>query len=198
MINLVWVGLILFGVIFGILNGTMDDVNRAVFEGGTTAVTICISLVSVLVFWLGLMKIAEESGLLKKLAIIFLPFMKILFPRLKENSHAMGYIVANMVANLFGLGNAATPMGLKAMEELKKANQNKDDASDEMITFLTLNTSAISLIPTTVIGIRIAYQSTNPTEIIGVTIMAQVVSLVGALFIDRYYRKKRHKKGEKK
>lgn len=194
MVNVVWVVMIVIGVVFALINGTMNEVNRAVFEGGTTAVTICISLVSVLVFWLGLMKIAEESGLMNKLSKLFLPIMKLLFPRLKDNQHAMGYIVANMVANLFGLGNAATPMGLKAMEELKKENDNKDEASDEMITFLALNTSAISLIPTTVIGVRIAYHSSNPTDIIGVTVLAQGVSLIGALLIDRYYRQKRHRK----
>jgi len=197
MVNLIWVAMTIIGFIFAMVNGTMDEVNKAVFDGGKQAVTICIGLVSVLVFWLGLMRIAEESGLLKIFSKLFQPFLSLLFPRIPKDHPAFGYILSNMVANLFGLGNAATPLGIKAMEQLKKLNKESQEASDEMITFLTLNTSAITLIPTTVIGIRMSYNSNNPTEIVGVTILAQIVSFIGGLMINSYFARKRKRKGGK-
>jgi spore maturation protein A len=195
MVNLIWVGMIIIGIIFGIVNGTMEEVNKAVFEGGKSAVTICIGLVSVLVFWIGLMKIAEEAGLLRKLSMLFMPFIRRLFPEVPKDHPAFGFILSNMIANVFGLGNAATPMGIKAMEQLKLLNGNSDTASRSMITFLTLNTSAITIIPTTVIAIRMTYNSANPTEIVGVTILAQCVSMICALLIDRFYYYRSVRKG---
>jgi spore maturation protein A len=197
MVNIIWVALTIIGFIFAMLNGTIEEVNKAVFDGGKQAITICIGLVSVLVFWLGLMKIAEESGLLKILSKLFQPFLSFLFPKIPKNHPALGYIMSNMVANLFGLGNAATPLGIKAMEQLKVLNRNSHEASDDMITFLTLNTSAVTLIPTTVIGIRMSYHSANPTEIVGVTILAQVVSFIGGLMVNSYFASRRNRKGRK-
>jgi spore maturation protein A len=193
MVNLIWVGLALIGIVFAMLNGTMAEVNKAVFEGAKEAVTICIGLISVLVFWLGLMKIAEKSGLLFKLSQIFKPIVTKLFPEVPADHPAMGYILSNMMANVFGLGNAATPLGIKAMEQLKKLNHDKDEASRSMVTFLAINTSSITLIPTTVIAIRMTYGAENPTDIIGTTLLATFCSTVFAIFIDRYfyYRKKR-------
>ncbi len=198
MVNYIWVGMIVVGVFFGMMNGTMEEVNKAIFEGGKNAVTICIGLISILVFWIGLMKIAEKSGLLQKLVNIFLPITSKLFPEVPKNHPALGFILSNMIANAFGLGNAATPMGIKAMEELRKLNGGKSEATRSMITFLALNTSAVTLIPTTVLSIRIGNHSANPTEIVGVTILAQVVSAVGALLIDRYYYYKSMRKGREK
>ena len=197
MVNLIWVALTIIGFIFAMLNGTMEEVNKAVFDGGKQAITICIGLVSVLVFWLGLMRIAEESGLLKILSKIFQPFLSFLFPKIPKDHPALGYIMSNMVANLFGLGNAATPLGIKAMEQLKVLNKNSQEVTDDMITFLTLNTSAITLIPTTVIGIRMSYHSSNPTEIVGVTILAQIVSFIGGLMINSYFARRRNRKGRR-
>lgn len=198
MVNLVWVAMALIGIVYAMVNGTMEEVNKAVFDGSKDAVTICIGLVSVLVFWLGLMKIAEEAGLLKKLVAFFMPVVKKLFPEVPKDHPSMGFILSNMMANFFGLGNAATPLGIKAMEHLKELNDGKDSASRSMITFLALNTSAITLIPTTVISIRMTYGSANPTEIVGVTFIAQVLSMIGAIWIDRYFYKRRSKKGRKK
>lgn len=195
MVNYIWVVMIVIGVIFGMINGRMEEVNKAIFEGGKDAIAICIGLISVLVFWIGLMKIAEEAGLLRKLVSIFLPITRKLFPEVPKDHPAMGFILSNMIANAFGLGNAATPMGLKAMEELQQLNTNKDIATRSMITFLALNTSAITLIPTTVLSVRMTNHSSNPTEIVGVTILAQGVSLVGALLIDRYYYYRSRRKG---
>lgn len=198
MVNIIWVLMTVIGVVFAMLHGTMEEVNKAVFDGAKQAVTICIGLISVLVFWLGLMRIAEEAGLLKKLVALFMPIVKKLFPDVPKNHPAMGFILSNMMANLFGLGNAATPLGIKAMEHLKELNGGSDSASRSMVTFLALNTSAITLIPTTVISIRMTYESANPTEIVGVTFIAQVLSMMGAIWIDRYFYHKRSKKGGKK
>jgi spore maturation protein A len=198
MVNLVWVAMTVIGVVYAMINGTMEAVNKAVFEGAKSGVTICIGLVSVLIFWLGLMKIAEEAGLLKKLVSIFMPLVKKLFPDVPKDHPAMGFILSNMMANLFGLGNAATPLGIKAMERLKELNGGQDEASRSMITFLALNTSAITLIPATVISIRMTYNSANPTDIVGVTFIAQLLSMMGAIWIDRYFYNKRMKSGRGK
>lgn len=171
----------------------MDKVNEAIFQGAKEAVAICIGLISVLTFWLGLMKIAEKAGLLKGLSRLLQPIARRLFPDIPKDHPAMGYILSNMSANMFGLGNAATPMGIKAMEELKRLNGGKDEASRSMITLLAINTASITLIPTTVISIRIQYGSVSPTEIVGTTILATACSTMGAILVDRffYYRRMR-------
>ena len=198
MVNLVWAAMAVIGIVYAMINGTMEEVTKAVFDGSKDAVTICIGLISVLVFWLGLMKIAEEAGLLKKLVTLFMPIVKRLFPEIPKDHPSMGFILSNMMANFFGLGNAATPLGIKAMEQLKELNGGKDSASRSMVKFLALNTSAITLIPTTVISIRMTYESANPTEIVGVTFIAQVLSMIGAIWIDRYFYRRRSRKGRKK
>ena len=195
MVNYIWVGMTIIGIVFAFMNGTMDEVNKAVFDGGKEAVTICIGLISVLVFWLGMMRIAEESGLLEKLSKLFRPLAKIIFPEVPPKHPAMGYILSNMISNMFGLGNAATPLGIKAMEELKKLNGGKDSASRSMVTFLAINTASITLVPTMVIAIRMKYHSASPTEIVVPTIITTVLSAIGAILIDRYFHYRRSRKG---
>ncbi|WP_312092458.1 nucleoside recognition domain-containing protein [Niallia sp.] len=195
MVNYIWAALAIIGIVFAAINGTMDEVNKAIFSGAKEAVTICIGLISVLVFWLGMMKIAEQAGLLQKLTNLFRPIIAKLFPEVPKNHPAMGYILSNMIANIFGLGNAATPLGIKAMEELKRLNGGKNTASNSMITFLALNTSCITLIPTTVIAIRMNYHSASPTDIVGPTIIATIFSCIGGILIDRYFYHKRMRKG---
>lgn len=195
MVNLIWVLLTVIGIVFAMFNGTMEEVNEAVFKGGKEAVTISIGLISVLVFWLGLMKIAEQAGLLEILGKFFKPIVSRLFPEVPAEHPAMGYIISNMMANLFGLGNAATPLGIKAMEQLKVLNGGSDTVSRSMITFLAINTSSITLIPTTVIAIRMTYGSDSPTNIVGPTLLATIISAIGAIFIDRYYHYRRTRKG---
>ncbi|RID89278.1 spore maturation protein [Peribacillus asahii] len=194
MVNYIWVGMTVIGVLFAIVNGTMDEVNKALFVSAKEAVTLSIGLMSILVFWLGLMKIAESAGLLEKLSFLFRPLMRWLFPDIPINHPAMGYILSNMMANTFGLGNAATPLGIKAMEQMKELNGGQAKVSRSMVTFLAINTSSITLIPTTVIAIRMNYNSSNPTDIVFPTIMATAISAVGAIMIDRYfyYRRKRN------
>lgn len=194
MINYIWVGMLIIGIVFAAINGKAEALNEAIFSGAKEAVTICFGLISILVFWLGMMKIAERSGLLKKLANLFKPVAKIIFPDVPANHPAMGYMISNITANLFGLGNAATPAGIKAMEQLKKLNGGKDEASRSMITFLAINTAGITLIPTTVISIRMTYHSANPTEIVGTTLAASFCATLSAILIDRYFYYRRAKK----
>ncbi|MED4883962.1 nucleoside recognition domain-containing protein [Bacillus sp. FSL W8-1127] len=187
MVNYIWVGMTIVGLLFAMVNGNMDKVNEAIFETAGQAVTLCIGLISVLVFWLGMMRIAQESGLLDKMSKAFRPLVRRLFPEVPPDHPALGYIVSNMMANLFGLGNAATPLGIKAMEQLKKLNGGKEAASRSMITFLAINTSSITLIPTTVIAVRITYHSSSPTEIVGPTLVSTVFSAIFGILIDRYF-----------
>ncbi|MFC2948272.1 nucleoside recognition domain-containing protein [Virgibacillus sediminis] len=186
MVNLIWAFMAVIGILYAMANGTMDQVNEAVFEGAAEAVTLSIGLISVLVFWLGLMKVAEEAGILKVLTRLMRPLVSKLFPEIPPDHPAMGYILSNMAANIFGLGNAATPMGIKAMEQMKQLSGN-ETASRSMITFLALNTSSLTIIPTTVIAIRMQYDSVSPTEIVGTTILATLVSSVSAVLVDRFY-----------
>jgi spore maturation protein A len=195
MVNIIWVAMTIIGIVFAIVNGTISEVNEAIFKGASEAVTICIGLISVLVFWLGLMRIAQEAGLLEKLSRLFRPLVSRLFPEVPVNHPAMGYMLSNMIANMFGLGNAATPMGIKAMEQLRELNGGGTSASRSMITFLAINTSSLTLIPTTVIAIRMTYESANPTEIVGTTLIATIISTMGAILIDRYFYYRRVKKG---
>lgn len=193
MVNFIWMGLIIIGIIVAAIEGNMKVINEAAFEGAKVGVTICIGLISVLAFWLGMMKIAEESGLLQLFARMLSPVARFLFPDVPKNHPAIGYIVSNMTANLFGLGNAATPMGLKAMEELQKLNPDKDKATPAMITLLALNTSSLTLIPATIIAIRLNYDSANAVEIVGTTIFATVCSTLVAIILDRWYRYKQNR-----
>lgn len=199
MVNIIWVLLTVVGIVFALINGTMEQVNIAVFSGAKEAVTICLGLISILVFWLGLMRIAQDAGLLEWLAKIFRPLVKLIFPEVPVKHPAMGYILSNMIANMFGLGNAATPMGIKAMEQLKELNGGKDNASRSMVTFLAINTASLSIIPTTVIAIRMQYGSVNPTEIVGATFVTTLISCIGAILIDRYFYFRRiHKEGNQR
>lgn len=186
MVNIIWACMAIIGIVFAMFNGTMENVNKALFESANNAVTLSIGLISVLVFWLGMMKVAESAGVLKFLIRLFRPIVERIFPDIPRDHPAMGYILSNIVANMFGLGNAATPMGIKAMEQMKVLS-GTDTASRSMITFLAINTSSLTLIPTTVIAIRMQYDSVSPTEIVGTTIIATIISTLSALIIDRYY-----------
>lgn len=166
----------------------MEQVTEAAFEGAKTGVSVCIGLISVLVFWLGLMKIAEQAGLLQRLGALLRPVIQLLFPSIPKDHPALGYIISNMSANILGLGNAATPMGIKAMQELQKLNRDKHTASADMCTLLALNTSSVTIIPTTLIAIRMNFDSANPTEIVGTTLIATMIATAAAILADRWYR----------
>ncbi|WP_042223550.1 nucleoside recognition domain-containing protein [Oceanobacillus manasiensis] len=195
MVNYIWAGMAIIGIIYAMFAGTMDKVNEAIFQSSSEAVTLSIGLISVLVFWLGIMRVAEKAGILQVLAKIFRPLVRRLFPEIPKDHPAMGYILSNLTANLFGLGNAATPMGIKAMEQMKQLS-GTDTASRSMITFLALNTSSLTIIPTTVIAIRMQYNSVSPTEIVGTTIIATLISTASAILIDRFYFYRSIRRGE--
>lgn len=191
MINAIWLFFIVCGVGYSAITGNMDRVTGSVLKGAELGVGVCLGLISILVFWLGIVKIAEKAGLIEKLSIVLAPLAKFLFPEVPRNHPAMGYILSNMSANLLGIGNAATPLGLKAMEELQKINKNdKEVASKAMCTLLAINTSGITLIPTTVIGLRLKFGSADPTEIVSTTIFTTITAAVIAIAADKYFRSK--------
>lgn len=172
LLNYVWIALMFISIIVGAVNGRLSEVTKAAFDMAETSVNIAIGLIGIMALWLGIMKIAEESGLMKILAKLIKPISKRLFPEIPADHPAIASIVLNLSANWLGLSNAATPLGLKAMEDLQKINNKKDVASNSMVMFLALNTASITLIPATIIGVRITLHSQNPQEIIFTTIFA--------------------------
>lgn len=189
MINLIWLLLIVIAFLVGGATGNIDGVTKGAMNGATVAVEIALGLIGFMALWLGMMRVAEEAGLVKMLAKLFRPILRRIFPDIPTDHPAMGAMLMNMAANAFGLANAATPLGLKAMTELQKLNKDKDTASNSMVTFLAINTSDVTLIPATVIGIRMAAGSVSPTEIIGTTIIATTVSTITAVIAAKTYQK---------
>jgi len=171
--------------------GNTQMINIEIIESAKSGFELVLSILPIIVLWMGLMKIAEDSGLLIKFSKKIAPLLSKIFPSLKNDSKALGYIASNIAANAFGLGNAATPFGLKAMEEMQKENKKKDTATDAMVTFLVLNTSGVTIIPTTVIALRMAHGSANPTEIIITAIIATFIATTSGLIMDYLLRRKR-------
>ncbi|NLL18751.1 MAG: spore maturation protein [Clostridia bacterium] len=188
MVNLVWLFLLLSGIVVAGINGNINIVTTAALSSAQRAVTIALELIGIMALWLGLLKIAEEAGMVRLLARIMRPFTSFLFPSVPKDHPVMGAILMNLSANILGLGNAATPFGLKTMQGLQSLNSNPDEASDAMCTFLALNTSCITLIPATIIGVRAAAGSQNPSEIVGATIFATGVAMTVAIVADRLLR----------
>jgi spore maturation protein A len=188
MINTVWFVLMFTGLVVAALTGRVEEITGAVFASAEKAVAVGISLLSIMTFWFGMMKVVEESGLLDRMFRLMRPVARLLFPRLPDEHPATRSILMNMSANVLGMGSAATPFGLKAMQELQELNKDKETASDEMCTFLLVNTSSITLVPMTVVALRAASGSLNPAEIIGTTIIATCCSTVVAIVLDRVFR----------
>ncbi|MBU5425240.1 spore maturation protein [Tissierella pigra] len=189
MINFIWAGLLIIGFVVGAFTGNLDAVTNAAIDNAKTGVDLALGLIGVMTLWLGLMKIAEDSGLVEKLARLLKPLMVWLFPDVPPEHPAMGAMIMNIAANMLGLGNAATPLGLKAMGELQKLSDDKETATDAMVTFLAINTSSVTLIPASTIAILAAAGATNPTEIIGPTLVATTVSTVVAVIMARVFQK---------
>ncbi len=197
MLNLVWVGLVVAGVFVAALHGHVQSVTTAAFDSAKLAVETVISLTGILIFWLGIARVAESAGLMQALTGILRPVFRRLFPSLDPQGPAMRAILLNVSANMLGLGQAATPFGLKAMQEMQAVNDQPDPetASNAMVTFLVLNTAGITLIPATVIAYRATAGSQNPTEIVGVTLAASTCSTILALLLDRILRGRRGQRG---
>ena len=186
MLNYIWFGMMFIAVIVGILTGNIDAVTQAAIDMSKTAVEIAIGLIGIMALWLGTMKIAEESGLIRIIARAIRPITIRLFPEVPEDHPAIGSIILNMAANLLGLGNAATPLGLKAMEELQELNPEKDTATNAMCTFLAINTSSVQLIlPATVV----ALMGAAANQIFITTILATGLSTIAAIIAVRFLEK---------
>lgn len=190
MVNVIWAILIFIAIIYSFITGNIDTINNGILTHATSGFNLIIEMMPLIVLWTGIMKIAEEAGLLHIFSRILNPILSKLFPSLDKDDKALGYIASNIAANMLGLGSAATPFGLKAMEELQKNNPKKDTATEAMITFLVLNTGGVTLIPTTVIALRIMHGSINPTEIIITSILATTVSSVSGLLLDYSIRRR--------
>ncbi|TDX53303.1 nucleoside recognition domain-containing protein [Orenia marismortui] len=185
MLNIIWFIMIITGIITAAINGRMEEVSIAILQSAEDSVMIVIKLIGPMALWLGLMKLAEEADLTKLLSRMFRPMARVLFPNIPEGHPALAAIMMNLSANFLGLGNSATPLGIKAMQELQSLNKNKIIASNAMCTFLVINTSSVTLIPTTVLALRIGAASSSPTSIIGTTIFATACSTVVGVSVNK-------------
>lgn len=191
MVSVIWLIFIAVGSFFFIGTGNIDVLNEEILKGGADGIKLLTEMLPLLVLWTGIMQIAEDAHLLDLFAKLVRPVLCKLFPSLPKDHPALGYIASNIAANALGLGSAATPFGLKAMECLQKDNPEKDTATEAMITFLVLNTGGVTLVPTTVIALRLSYGSAHPSEIIVTSILATMCSNVSGLLYDYFKRRKR-------
>ena len=204
MLNYLWAGMILVGIVYGILSGNVKDITDAVLNGAGEAISLCITMAGVMALWMGLMEIAKEAGLIEKMTGKIMPLLKYLFPRIPKGHIALEYIATNLAANILGLGWACTPAGLKAMEALAELERERGNpayleeekktdnirlapkvrsASDEMCTFLIINISSIQLIPVNMIAYRSQYGSVNPSGIV----MPAIVATLGSALVGLIY-----------
>lgn len=188
MINTIWLILIISGTVAAMFTGNMDKLSDAIFNGLEDTVILTIKLIGPLALWSGILKIARDAKLMELLSRIIKPLFLRLFPEIPENHSACGSILLNISANILGLGNSATPLGIMAMKDLQDLNTRKTTASPAMCTLLALNTSSLTLIPTTIISLRAAHNSQNPSIIIITTIFATTISTITALLFDRTFR----------
>jgi len=188
MINLIWLLLLVTGIIYAGLQGRIEVVTQSAISAAEGAVGLSLKLVGVMCLWLGIMKIAEVAGIVRLISRLLSPLIRFLFPSVPKNHPAMGAIIITLSANMLGLGNAVTPLGIKAMQALQQLNGKKDTASDAMCTLLALCTAGFTLIPATMIAIRSAAGSINPTEIVGPTLMVSSMATVGVIIADRICR----------
>lgn len=187
--NYIFYFLIIISIVFGALNGTLPEVVNSILIGAEKSVNIAISLIGIMAFWLGIMKIAEKSGLVENFAKLIKPITKVLFKDIPADDPALGSIAMNFSANALGLSNAATPIGLKAMEELQVHNKDKKTASNAMCMFLGMNTASFQLIPATVIAVLAGAGYKNPTEIIAPTLIVTSFTFVFAIFMAKIFEK---------
>ena len=191
MINVIWFLILSLGIVIGMLTGKGEIVSKALVSSTTSSVELVMGLVGMMCLWCGIMRIAEKSGLTDKLANVLRPILKIIFKGAAKNNKVMSSITMNLTANMMGLSNAATPFGIKAMEEMQKMNIDKDTASNDMALFLVLNAACIQFLPTTVISIRAAYNSQNPAIIIIPAIIttgiASVLGVVYCRILQKYF-----------
>lgn len=191
MLNIIWPLFIIVSFIYAIISGRVNEINAGIFEAVSDAVELSITFLGTICLWNGIMEIVKKTTLIEKLTKFLNPLMKILFPELQNNKQAKSEISMNMIANILGLGNAATPLGLKAMKTMQKDNNNKDTLSNSMVMFIVLNTASLQLIPTNVIAIRTSLNSQNATGVIFyvwiATIVAAVVGVISTKILMKKY-----------
>ena len=187
--NYIFYFLIVISIIAGAINGRLNEVVNSILTGAELSVKVAFSLIGIMAFWLGMMEIAKKSGLVELISKIIKPITKKLFNEIPEDSPAVGDIAMSFTANAFGPTNAATPIGIKAMEELQKHNTDKKSASNAMCMFLAMNTAGFQLIPATVIAVLIGIGYKNPTEIIAPTLLVTTIAFLSAIFIAKLFEK---------
>ena len=187
MLNIVWPIFIILSFIYAIFSGNIDDLNSSIFSSAEEAINLCISLLGTVCLWNGIMQVASTTTLISKLSSLLKPIMKFLFPDIKEDSKIFEEISMNVIANILGLGNAATPLGLRAMKSMQEENLDKKVLTDSMATFIVLNTASIQIIPTTVIAIRSSLGSTNPTGIIFPVWIATICAAIAGITATKIF-----------
>ena len=191
MINFIWCFFIIISIIFSLLNGNLEALNQSIFSSINDTTKMCINMFGSMCFWCGIIKIISETNLQEKLKKIIQPLNQKIFKNLNKNSKAYEHISVNMVTNMLGIGNAATPAGLKAVEELEKENKNNEKLSDETILFIAINTASLQLIPTNVIAIRNSLNSSNPSGIILAVWFSSFLTFISIIFFTKFYLKNR-------
>ena len=187
MLNIIWPLFIIVSVVYGMLTGRIEQVNNSIFESASQAVKLTITFFGTICMWNGIIQIAAKTNLMKKLTKMLNPVIKFLFPDIKQGEKVHEEISMNMVANMLGLGNAATPLGLKAMKSMQKQNNQKDTLTNSMVMFIVLNTASLQIIPTTVIAIRSSLGSTNPSGIIIPVWIATIASAITVVIATKMF-----------
>ena len=190
MLNKIWPSFIIISFVYSIYSGNILDINNAIFDSADQTVELCLTMFGTLCLWNGIMKIAVKTSLIDKLTHILKPLISFVFPEMRNNEKINKEISMNMVANILGLGNAATPLGLKAMDSMQKVNKDKTRLSDSMAMFILVNTASLQIIPTTVISIRSSLNSENPTKIIVAVWIATIAAFVTAITVGKILIKK--------
>lgn len=186
MINYIWGLFLLIGIVYSFFTNNTLNINQELLTSGSSAIDMIIKLIPLMCLWLGVMNIASHSGLLDKMAKKISKVVNIIFPEIQDNE-AISLISSNIIMNMLGLGNTATPFGLKAMKRMQELNDKKDTATRSMITFLVINTASVTIIPTTVISLRILNKSSNPTEILSASLISSFSSCFIGLLLDRLF-----------
>ena len=187
MLNILWPIFIMISYIYACFSGSLEKINNGIFESTKSAVDLCMTFIGTLTLWCGIMEIAKRSSLSKKISNILSPIIHFLFPSIKKNEKVYDEISLNITANVLGLGNAATPLGLKAMHSLEEKNPNKDTLSDSMVMLVLLNTASLQLIPTTVIAIRSSLNSENPTSILLPVWLSTICAAIAGIFTVKFF-----------
>ena len=181
MLNYLWAGMIIIGIIYGAFTGKMPDITNAALDSAKDAVTLCITMVGVMAFWMGIMEIASRAGIIEMASKKMRPLIRFLFPDIPKEHQANQYITTNFIANFLGLGWAATPAGISAMKELKRLQKMSNQATDAMCDFLIINISSLQLIPVNIIAYRSQYGAVSPAAIVGPAIIATSISTLAAV-----------------